>query len=905
MKRTLRVDPFFDKQPPHSFLEDLSSPVFSVKPKNYGKRKIEENEIDANGIYIANRFQGDSEGLLETTYDDFKNFIKAYGISGDIFPVFLNKGETECFEAYKISITNDCVNITANDTEGVRRAVIYLEDELRRREGAFLKCTEICRRPIIKDRITRCFFSPINRPPKYGDELYDDVDYYPDEYLNRLMHDGSNAIWIYTHYYDILPSTIIVESGKEYEKRIAKLNKVIDKCARYGIGVYIFAIEPLALTEEQAEKYPKLVGAKYIVPSTLYSNARGGSFCVNSEEGRRYLYEAGKKLIELAPKLKGMISIPFGERATTCLSLPEGFECPVCSKKKKGHLLSDVVDALCAGFREANPEFKYISWTYGSREWPFSDIIDYIQTVPSDVMVMQNFDDRGYEKQLGKVRQCIDYWLSYVGPSEFFKISAEEARRNKKHMYAKMQVCCSHELASVPYIPTPGIIYKKYESAKELGVEGVLQCWYFGNYPSLMSKAAGELSFDDKYESEDEFLKKLAGIYWGRSNADKIVNAWKEFEKAYTKYPMNIMFSYYGPAHDSVVWKLALKPKNFSLPRSWQTVDPIDGDRIGESMLDGHDIDEVVTLFNGMCKHWKKGIEYLSTAETEKNLNSEQVTLASSIDVLFDSARNIMTFYMLREKMGLQQGNVQSLLDEMKELVNLEKINSEKMIDLCKADTRLGYHSEGEGYKFFPEKLEDRINSLDELLNTEFKEVQERIKNGLTPLEFYEGKEDNPSVKTYNMPSGSVENSSWEKINERAKFRMSYDDESIYLEIASDKKEAIVLSPEFRLMWPNADIVFEPDGDIHLAYEGGYYFCLFGEHEVEEIKKYSDITRLDGGNHIIIRHKRNDIKLDSLRPFKIKIVVGDNSWCKEENPVKTLGKPSASPGEYGWIMPIK
>ena len=31
------------------------------------------------------------------------------------------------------------------------------------------------------------------------------------------------------------------------------------------------------------------------------------------------------------------------------------------------------------------------------------------------------------------------------------------------------------------------------------------------------------------------------------------------------------------------------------------------------------------------------------------------------------------------------------------------------MIPLCENDNRLGYHSEAEGFKFFPEKLNDRM----------------------------------------------------------------------------------------------------------------------------------------------------------------------------------------------------
>ena len=165
-----------------------------------------------------------------------------------------------------------------------------------------------------------------------------------------------------------------------------------------------------------------------------------------------------------------------------------------------------------------------------------------------------------------------------------------------------MQVCCSHELATVPYIPVPGILFDKYNT----NVSGVMQCWYFGNYPSLMSKAAGELSFTDNFSDKESFLEHLAGIYFGNSNTQSAVKAWKLFEEGYKNYPTNILFSYYGPAHDGVVWELQLKPKNYSLSRSWLYKDAANGDRIGECLFDCHTADETITLLGLIESYWEK-----------------------------------------------------------------------------------------------------------------------------------------------------------------------------------------------------------------------------------------------------------------------------------------------------------
>ena len=54
----------------------------------------------------------------------------------------------------------------------------------------------------------------------------------------------------------------------------------------------------------------------------------------------------------------------------------------------------------------------------------------------------------------------------------------------------------------------------------ELGVSGAMQSWYFGNYPSLMTKAAGELSFAPFPATEKDFLQRLAAIHWAATLSD-------------------------------------------------------------------------------------------------------------------------------------------------------------------------------------------------------------------------------------------------------------------------------------------------------------------------------------------------------------------------------------------------
>jgi hypothetical protein len=100
----------------------------------------------------------------------------------------------------------------------------------------------------------------------------------------------------------------------------------------------------------------------------------------------------------------------------------------------------------------------------------------------------------------------------------------------------------------------------------------------------------------------------------------------------------------------------------------------------------------------------------------------------------------------------------------MEAIVQEQIRQSRAMIPLCQADGRLGYHSEGEGYKFFPEKLTDRIGQLEELFETEFPAVRKRIEAGESPLPYYDGVEDWPELKRYTMRKGSLTDALWEAI---------------------------------------------------------------------------------------------------------------------------------------------
>lgn len=884
-----RIDPFYYDQPPLEFVDELKRPLYEKKPVGFGKRKIKDGEAMVSGIFLDAGDFSENE-LLYTAYADFARFADIYEISGNSYPVRIEKIDTDIYESYEIEVKESEAIIRCRDTEGARRAIIYIQDEICRLEGAFLKKGKIQRRPWIKSRITRGFFSPTNRAPKFGDELFDDIDYYPDEYLNRLAHDGTNGIWIYTSFRALMRSSVFSEHGDGGEKRIEKLRAVVKKCALYGIKVYVFAIEPMHLVGDMAEKYEDLTGA---VNTEFGMHA----ICISTEKGKRYLLESVENLFRLVPNLGGYIDITSGERITNCASFPNIFHsCPRCSKRPIGHMLAETANIIKEGMRRAGTDAEFISWTYGHKMWRDEDILDYVRKCDTDIALMQNFEEFSYVEQLGKMRQGKDYWLSCVGPGELFKLTAKEARALKKPIYAKMQICCSHEVASVPYIPTPGIIFEKYKAARAYGTSGIMQCWYFGNYPSVMSKAAGELSFCNNFSDKTEFMNRLASICYGESIASKVASAWTLFEEGYSNYPLNIMFSYYGPMHDSVVWQLHLKPKDYYLSRSWLLLDEPNGDRMQEALWQGHSLDDALTLCKMMSEKWNAGLKAFPLPETD-----EGYTVAHALGVLFESGKNILEFYSLRRALGLNRCDASATLAKMRDIVYREIENSEKMIVLCQKDSRLGYHSEAEGYKFFPKKLKYRIEKLRELLNTEFAEIEERIKNQLAPLEFYQGLENgSPISGSYSLSSSEIR----EFGENKHSFKVDCDSEEITLTIDAKTEEKCVVCYEFEPLIPSPTITLSPDGQIDFVSEVYTHHSMFGDKFDKEREKYTLCTeKTDTGVRYTLKVNRTLAGWTEKKPLRLRLSVGDDFVKQSEIKIRFLAKWDEYPDMFIWLLP--
>ena len=695
-------------------------------------RAAKPGELDlSKGVKVIDGYG--VEGGLKTATDDLDAFLADVKLAGGGTPLSLVRRDCGAKEAYALEVSRDGVALVAGDDDGMRRAIYFFEDRLLGSEAAALAFGRTARRPWVRNRISRCFFGPIKRPPFNRDELTDDIDYYPDAYLNRLAHEGVNGLWLTVEFRDIARTSFMTPSP-DAERRLAKLRRTVEKCRRYGIGTWLFCIEPRILedTPELGRRHPEIVGVRH---------GGGTVACTSAESARRYLEEAAESIFRDVPGLAGLINISHGERPTTCLSrispVPVGdyagsshkSGCPRCDAIPPWQIHLNTITAMLAGMRRANPDAEIISWFYHPQVRPERSrwVYDVARHVPSGVTLAYNFESGALKEQLGRMRTGGDYWLSFTGPSMPFERVAEAAAQAGSALGAKIQVGCSHEVATVPFVPVPGLLYRKYAAMKRAGVSTVLQCWYFGNCPGVMNKAAGELSFDDFSEDEDAFLERLARPEWG-TDAPHVAKLWRSLSDAYADYPLSNDMQYYGPFHAGVVWPLYADVRLEPLGRTWKPEDAPGGDMIGEA-LENHTLDEAVALSDRMSAgaraagpDGKSAYTALAAKYAGNRPRLLDIGVMNALALQFESGRDIFRFYrerseaIDRSRVRGDHAGARNCLSRMKALVRREQEISREMRALAAADSRLGFHSEAEMHQYYPARLAWRIGELDATL---------------------------------------------------------------------------------------------------------------------------------------------------------------------------------------------
>ncbi len=706
------------------FIDDLSAPLHAGSIIER-ERKALETEIKLDGFCILLEIK--SSPALETALCDFREFMrncmeldekhdKAYQ-----FIISLDDS-LDAIESFSLDIKKQRCNIYASTVDGIRRALIFLEDEMNIRRSPALPLGKISRNPAVRTRISRSPFATYRFGT--GWELDKAEDAYPEEYLNRLAHCGINGIWVAGIYRELIASKVFPEMTVK-ETRLGLLKQLVEKAALYGIKVYFFCIEPRIQDDRDPvfQKHPEIRGAKW--------GNYGRTICTSHPLVLKYIEDATAELFRKVPGLGGMINLFRGERTTACCSptppvcgrgaRPADYvkACPRCSARPMEDIYCDELDAFYKGMSSVSPDAELIAWNYGHKQMELNQKI--LKKLNPEIRFLDTFEHDGKKEICGKTRTIDEYSISYIGPSAPFKTLQECAKKNQKQLYAKIQLGASFETPSMPYVPVPASPYQKFREMHKNGIQGVMQSWIIGGFPSIMHKAAGEAAFLPML-GEDAFIKRLAAIGWGEKYSMQVTEAWTHFFKAYDLYPFASQVFYFGPITRSPAYHLYLEPQGTEAkPYNWgiqrnRELQPYE-DNLKKwchpikHPENGFTPDELISSFRTMSQFWEKGLNILrKVAEnfSASSVQAKELAVAEAINIQFLSCANVIEFYKLRDCNGSYR--------RMAELAEDDIRLAQKMEKFIEIDSSIGYQAEMQYYSFSVKLIDEKIKQVKEML---------------------------------------------------------------------------------------------------------------------------------------------------------------------------------------------
>lgn len=542
---------------------------------------------------------------------------------------------------------------------------------------------------IIGDRIIYSYFA------LYGDSLSEgSCGSYPDYLLEKYAEQNINGIWMQGILYQLSDYPFDRNLSKGYEIRRKNLNGLIDRCAKYGIKVYLYLNEPRGMQGGFFEKNPDIKGE---------SSGGYSSLCTSNEKVKAYLYNAVKELLTACPELGGIITITMSENLTHCYSRSRNCACacPECKKRDTEEVAAEVNNIIYSAVKDSGGKARLIAnlWGWdGFMGWDIKRTKRGISLLDKNIDIMCISENLMEINKGGIKSKVIDYSISNPGPSDRSKKLLKYAKSSGHNIFAKVQINNSWECCAVPYIPVFGLIDRHINNLKKLGINGLMLSWTLGGYPggslSLASNYYGKDNFDiDKwylktYGEDYPAVKKAAGL----------------FSKAFEEFPFDLDFLYNGPQNLGCANLWYLKKTGLKATMVGFPYDDIDGWRGVFSR------DVLISQLGKMAVIWKKGLKTLEKANCGNKDINELYNVASACYSHFNSSYIQGKFIINKEIYQITKD--EKTKQEMIKLIDEELMNVKLLYKAVSENACIGYEASNH-YYYNENSLLEKIINLD------------------------------------------------------------------------------------------------------------------------------------------------------------------------------------------------
>jgi hypothetical protein len=526
----------------------------------------------------------------------------------------------------------------------------------------------------------------------YGDPLMEpEIDPFPDGYLDKLARVGISGVWMQCVLNTMAPSRQFPEFGEGSRQRLANLNKLVSRAARFGIKVYLYINEPRAMQASFFMRHPEIKGAH---SSGLYA------MCTTPPQVREWISGSLAHVFGEVPGLGGIFSITMSENLTNCHSHFHAETCPRCSKRRNGEVVGEVLDAIHHGVRRSNPRAEVIVWDWG---WPEDMSRELIPRLPKDARLLSVSEWSTPIARGGVKTQVGEYSISVVGPGPRATAHWKLAKEAGVRYMAKTQFNNTWEISAVPYIPAANLVAEHCARLLRSGISGIMAGWTLGGYPSPNLEIAKEFYAGPAPAGVEEVLRRVAVRRYGKAASELALRAWAGFSEAFALYPYSVAIytipTQHGPANLLRSTPTGVRNSMILFPqddyKSWS----------------GEYAPEVVQReFARMAQRWQAALGDFRKAAAMAGAE-EDLAIAETCWIHFQSTANQIEFYLLRDGEPSPKAKTR-----MRELVREEMELARRLYPLARRHSVIAYEASNH-YYYRPADLLEKIVNCQYLLD--------------------------------------------------------------------------------------------------------------------------------------------------------------------------------------------
>ena len=405
--------------------------------------------------------------------------------------------------SYEISVAAEGITVCGYDDRGCAQGLYQLEDRMNR-----------IRAPYLTPGVTHFApaFSPRMVHSGYGQEQY------PEQHMAAIAHAGMDAILYFVKGVD--------RTDIGYED----FNNTIRTAAKYGLDVYAYSR----------------------IESNLHPDEPGAE---------AYYHQIYGRIFEACPGFKGLVLVgesvefpskdprvsPLKYYNNTIDGLPTGkptagwFPCEDYPKWLR--MLQKVI-------YPHNPNADIVLWTYNWGLCAEEDRLALIDSLPEGISLMATFE-MFHKKQMDGFRSyAADYTLAFPEAGPYFLSEAKRAKERGIRLYTQANSGgLTWDYGVIPYDPMPQMWVRRYQSMLEAreqyGLCGIMESHHYGYWPSFISRIE-KLMFTLPGKTGEEAIRTAAEEFFGQTEAEAGIRAWKLLSEAHTYYPITNV-DQYGP----------------------------------------------------------------------------------------------------------------------------------------------------------------------------------------------------------------------------------------------------------------------------------------------------------------------------------------------------------------------